>query len=88
VATEPTSGTKHRFVLKKPDVVTAARDMLQGSAFSAADEDGRFLVSQQSFRTPEGNRVRAALAEPSDRNADLEHDLIAAIREAAQRGEW
>jgi hypothetical protein len=90
VTTEPTSGTKARFVLQKPDVVRAARDVLTGtlSVMSGDSEDARFLATQRNFRSPEGNRVRAALAQSSSVAPQLEQDLISAIRESAQRGEW
>ena len=90
VTTEQTSGTKARFVLEKPDVVRAARDVLAGTlrGTHGESEDARFLATQRDFRSPEGNRVRAALAETSPVAPQLEHDLIAAIRESAQRGDW
>lgn len=89
VETIPTVGDKARFILRKEDVVREARSLMGDKDFGGAgDNDVRSLVEQRGFRSPEEHRVRAALGEQAMSSPDVEHDLIASIREAANRGQW
>jgi hypothetical protein len=86
--TKPGFGT---FILRKKDVVIQALDVLENGSLQNLDrtsEDARFLAQQNSFRSPEANRLRGAFAQPVGDTRQLSHDLIASIREEAQKANW
>jgi hypothetical protein len=90
VSTERTYGSKARFVLVKADIIQAARDvMAQTGAFGIATvSDARSLVQQSAFHTPERNRMTADFALEGPRSEVVESEMLAAVREQMQKGQW
>jgi hypothetical protein len=79
------------FVLRKRDVVQQAFQVMQSGALlngATGPNDSRSLVTQRDFNSPEVNRLTAGFGEQAGDTRQLEHDLLAAVREAAQRGTW
>lgn len=90
ISTEETSPGRFRFVLKKEDVVRTAKEILEGGGLAGGTgaSDSRFMVTQSGFLNPETTRLNASLGEQASPAPTLLHDMLAAIREAAQRGNW
>jgi hypothetical protein len=89
LAVEPTSGTRGRFVLKKPDVVRLARGVMESGGLLedlGNNAGSKFLVTQQNFRTPEANRI--LLGKKAGTTPAIQSELINAIRDDFQKGHW
>jgi hypothetical protein len=89
LAVEATSGTRGRFVLKKRDIVEQAKGVMESGGMLedlGSNESARFLVTQQSFRTPEANRM--LLGRNADAPPAIQSELINAIRDDFQKGHW
>jgi hypothetical protein len=79
------------FVLKKPDVVQQAFDIMSGGNMldeGRTSSNVRSLISQRDFRSPEYNRLTAGFGRAAGNTQRFDHDLLAAVREEAQRGTW
>lgn len=91
VVVEERSAGRGTFVLKKRDIVEQAlRVMQNGSMLSDAGRsiDARTLVSQRRFRSPETNRLSARFGKFADLTPTFNQNLLAAVRETAQKEEW
>lgn len=91
VTVEERTQGRGTFVLQKRDIVEQAVDVLQSGAMlheSGADDSARSLISQTGFRTPEENRLTAPFSRRAGGTSSFDHDLLAAVREVAQGGNW
>lgn len=79
------------FILQQRDVVERALDVMANGSLLTGERglnDVRSLVTQQHFNPPEVNRLQAILGHQAGETRQLNQDLLAAIREAAQGGTW
>jgi hypothetical protein len=91
VSVEERSNGKGTFVLRKADIVQQALDVMESGSLigtGTGPNDVRTFVSQREFRTPEENRLTAGFGTQAGDTKRFDHDIMAAIREAAQRGTW
>lgn len=91
VSVEQRNRGRGTFVLHKKDIVEKALDvMINGSLLNSSGqgEDARSLVSQRDYRSPEENRLTGDFGRKAGDTKQFNNDLLAAVREAAQRGNW
>lgn len=91
VSVEQRTPGRGTFVLHKRDIVEKALDvMTSGTLLDTNDDfgDTRSLVSQRNFRSPEENRLMNDFGKKAGDTKQFDHDIMASIREAAQKGDW
>lgn len=91
VTVEERSPGRGTFVLQKPDVVSRALDVMKSGSLLVdrhGRSDARTLVTQSAFRTPEHNRIVAQVGRTAGDTSKFDEELLASIRETAQRGGW
>jgi hypothetical protein len=91
VAVKQSKPGRGTFILQKRDIVEKAFDVMENGSLLAegsGTNDVRSLISQQDFRSPETNRLTGNFGQAAGDTRRFDHDLMAAIRESAQRGTW
>lgn len=91
VSVEERARGRGTFVLLKPDVVERALDVMRNGSLLGdrnGTNDGREIISQQSVRSPEMNRLVAGFGETAGETRQFDEELFASIRETAQRRDW
>ncbi|RRR70930.1 MAG: hypothetical protein EI684_12345 [Candidatus Viridilinea halotolerans] len=91
VAVKQLSQGRGTFTLQKRDIVEKALDVMESGSLMDVKEginSDRFLVTQQNYQSPEHNRLIGDFGKQAGDTKQFDQDLLAAVREAAQRGTW